>query len=88
MLKAYLSAQSSSLSAFIIKKARGRRLNTKGCGSESAMFLLVQSTKFNNDISKTRRILIVIQSRNYFLSQRGALQPLSVFIATNSPCSR
>ena len=61
-LKAYLSAQASSLSAFLISKAhisgqkpRGRQLNKKGCGSESAIFrilcfFLVKTTMFNNDI--------------------------------------
>ena len=46
-LKAYLSALSSSLSAFMIskthisaQKTRGRQLNTKVCGSENAIFLL------------------------------------------------
>ena len=35
------------------QKARGRQLNAKVCGSESAIFLiLVKTTKFNNDISQ------------------------------------
>ena len=45
MLKAYLSAQASSLSAFVISKTLisgqkpcGRQLNTKVCGNESAIF--------------------------------------------------
>ena len=44
-LKAYLSAQASSLSAFVISKThisgqkpRGRQLNAKVCGSESAIY--------------------------------------------------
>ena len=62
MLKAYLSSQASSLSAFVIskihivaQKPHGRQLNTKVCGSKSAIFriLLVKTTLFNNDISKT-----------------------------------
>ena len=77
------------------QKPRGRQLNAKVCGSESAIFLillssfffLVKTTKFNNDISKTVQVLTVILSQNWCLSQRGALQPLSVFIATNSPWS-
>ena len=72
-LKAYLSTQSSSLSAFMISKThitaqklRGRQLNAKVCCSESAIFLillsffLVKTTKFNNDISKTVQVLTVI----------------------------
>ena len=46
-LKTYLSALSSSLSAFMISKThisaqkiRGRQLNAEVCGSESAIFLL------------------------------------------------
>ena len=65
MLKAYLSAQASSLSAFVISKThisgqkpRGRQLNAKVCGSESAIFrilsfFLVKTTMFNNDIWQT-----------------------------------
>ena len=48
MLKAYLSAQASSLSTFVIskthingKKPRGRQLNTKVCGSKSAIFRIL-----------------------------------------------
>ena len=55
-------AQASSLSGFVISKThasgqkpRGRQLNAKVCGSESAIFLilLVTTTMFNNDISQT-----------------------------------
>ena len=78
-----------------VQKLRGRQLNAKVCGSESAIFLILsfflsfflQTTMFNNDISKTVQVLTVILSQNWCLSQRGALQPLSVFIATNSPWS-
>ena len=45
MLKAYLSVQLSSLSAFVIwkthivaQKLHGRQLNAKVCGSESVIF--------------------------------------------------
>jgi len=73
------------------QKARRRQLNAKVCVSESAIFLikffLVKTTKFNTDISKTVQVLAVILSQNWCLSQRGALQPVSVFIATNSPWS-
>ena len=48
MLKAYLSTQPSSLSAFMINKThqvgqkpRGRQLNTKACGSESPIFVIL-----------------------------------------------
>ena len=47
-LKAYLSAHSSSLSAFMISKTRivaqkprGRQLNAKVCSSKSAIFLIL-----------------------------------------------
>ena len=44
MLKAYLSAQATSLSGFVISKThivqRERQLNTKVCGSKSAIFLI------------------------------------------------
>ena len=50
MLKAYLSTQPSSLSAFMISKThitaqkpRGRQLNAKVCCSESAIFLILLS---------------------------------------------
>ena len=50
MLKAYLSAQASSLSAFVISKThisgqkpRGRQINAKVCGSESAIFRILFS---------------------------------------------
>ena len=50
MQKAYLSAQASSLSAFLISKThingqkpRGRQLNKKVCGSKSAIFLTLSS---------------------------------------------
>ena len=46
--KAYLSAQASSLSAFVISKThisgqkpRGRRINTKVCVSKSAIFVIL-----------------------------------------------
>ena len=74
MLKAYLSIQPSSSSVFMISKThitaqklRGRQLNAKVCGSESAIFLfllssflLIKTTKFNNDISNTVQVLTVI----------------------------
>ena len=47
-LKAYLSAQASSLSAIVISKThisgqkpRGKQLNAKVCGSESAIFVIL-----------------------------------------------
>ena len=49
-LKAYLSAQSFSLSAFMIsnnhisaQQSRGRQLNAKVCSSEKAIFLILLS---------------------------------------------
>jgi len=72
------------------QKPHGRQLNAKVCGCESAIFRLLSfslATMFNNDISKTVQVVTVILSHNWFLSQRGALRPLSVFIATNSPWS-
>ena len=99
MQKAYLSIQTSSLSAFVISKTyisgqkpRGRQLNKKVCGSKSAIFLIllsffVQTTLSNNDNSKTVQALTLIFARNGCSSQRAASQPLSVFIASNSPWS-
>ena len=47
------------------QKLRGRQLNAKVCGSESAIFLiLIKTTKFNKDISKTVQVLTVILSQN------------------------
>ena len=74
------------------QESRGRQLNAKVCGNENAIFLivsffLVKTTEFNNDISKAVQVLTVILSRNWCLSQRRSLQPLSIFIATNSPWS-
>ena len=83
----------SSLSAFMISKThkypkpRGRQLNAKVCDCESAIFHLVKTTMFNKDISKMVQVITVILSQNWSLSQCGALQPLSIFIATNSPWS-
>ena len=55
-LKAYLSTQPSSLSAFMISKTHtgaqkphGRQLNTKVCGSKSAIFCLLCSTTITKD---------------------------------------
>ena len=54
MLKAYLSTQCSPLSAFTHVSAQKPRGNAKVCSSKSAIFLiLVKTTKFNSDISKT-----------------------------------
>ena len=103
-LKAYLSTQASSLSAFVISKTHisghkpyGRQLNKKVCGSKSAIFVIlssffflsffVQTTLSNNDNSKTVQALTFILARNGCSSQRTASQPLSVFIASNSPWS-
>ena len=99
--KAYLSAQASSLSAFLIskthisgQKSRGRQLNPKVCGSKSAIFLILSffvttffSCSSNNDNSKTVQALTLILARNGSSSQCAASQPLSVFIASNSPWS-
>ena len=84
-LKAYLSAQASSLSGFVSAR---RQLNAKVCGHESAIFLiLVTTTMFNNDISQTVEVLTVILARNWSLSQRRALRLIGVFISSNSPWS-
>ena len=46
------------------QKPRGRQLNAKVCGCESAIFrLLSQTTEFNNDISKMVQVLTVILSQ-------------------------
>ena len=63
----------TALSAFVISKTvvsgqkpRERQLNTKVCGSKSAIFLffLLTTTMFNNDISQTVQVLTVILARN------------------------
>ena len=63
-LKAYLSAQASSLSAFVISKThviaqkpRGRQLNGKVCGSESAIFLILSSLRLFAQTTITRKRL-------------------------------
>ena len=91
--KAYLSAQASSLSAFVISKThisgqkpRGRQLNSKVCDSKSAIFrsiLLCSDHLYDN--SKTAQVLTLILARNGCSSQRSASQPLSVFIASIHP---
>ena len=78
MLKAYLSVQASSLSAFAISKThisgqkpRGRQLNTKVCGHESAIFLILlyffQQRYLANGLSthrhfRTKLILVTMRS--------------------------
>ena len=56
--KAYLSAQASSLSAFVISKThisgqkpRGRQINTKVCVSKSAIFVILVTTFVQTTIS-------------------------------------
>ena len=81
--KAYLSAQPSSLSAFVISKVhtsgqkpRGRQLNAKVCGHESAIFRIllncydhdVQQRYLENGLStyrhfSTKLILITTSQR-------------------------
>ena len=83
-------------------KPRERQLNAKLCGSESAIFLILQITMFNNNISKTVQVLTVISSRNWSVSKRFKYSPSfhhetdpyhsaelynSVFIAKNSSWS-
>ena len=68
MLKAYLSAQPSSLSAFVIwkthtvaQKPRGRQLNAKVCGSESAALpdcCPLHRTPFSNLVRMCTRCLV------------------------------
>ena len=69
------------------QKPRGRQLNAKVCGSQSAILSRNKTTKFNNDISKMVQVLTIILSQNWCLSQHRAIRPLSVFIAPNSPWS-
>ena len=59
-LKAYLSVQTSSLSAFVISKThisgqkpRGGQLNTKCVVAKVPFFVFVQTILSNNDNSKT-----------------------------------
>ena len=95
-LKAYLSAQASSLRAFVISKThisgqkpRRRQLNEKVCGSKSAIFviLLCSANLSNNDNLKTVQALTLIVARNGCSSQHAASQALGVFIASNSSWS-
>ena len=69
MLKAYLSAQASSLSGFVISKShisrghkpRARQINAEVCGSESAIFRTLRSAfNLNNDISQTVWVVTII----------------------------
>ena len=76
ILKVYLNAQSSSLSAFMICKIRivaqkphGRQLNAEVCGSESAIFVIllsffIMTTLFNSNDSKTVQVLTIILAQN------------------------
>ena len=83
MLKAYLSTQTSSLSAFmtskthiVAQKPHGLQLNAKECsGSNSAILLsfFVQTTLFNNDNTKVVQVFTLILAQNQCLSQHGAL---------------
>ena len=88
-LKAYLSAQPSSLSAFMISKThigaqepRERQLNAEVCGSESAIFsFLPQSSEryLENGSSSQRHFttkLMLITARSFTVS-----------VAINSPWS-
>ena len=95
-LKAYLSTQASSLSAFVISKThivaqklRGKQLNAKVCGGKSTVFriLLCSDHWSNNDNSKTAQVLTLVLARNWCSSQHAASQPLSNLIASNSPWS-
>ena len=75
------------------QKPRGRQLNAKVCDSKSAIFRLLSYFFLrydfcsNNDNSKTVQALTLILARNGCSSQRAASQPLTVFIASNSPWS-
>ena len=59
MVRAYLRAQASSFSAFVISKTHmvtqkphGRQLNAKVGSSKSVIFLLLQTTMFNNQTNR------------------------------------
>ena len=82
--------QASSLNAFVISKTRivaqkprGRQLNAKVCGSKSqchlSLRLLFKQRKF--------QALTLNLAQNGCSSQHAASQPLSDFIASNSPWS-
>ena len=72
-----------------VQKPCRRQLNAEVCGSESAIFLILScyNHHLQQIILQKVQVLTVILSLNWCLSQCGALQPLSVFIATNSPWS-
>ena len=71
MLKAFLSTQPSSFSAFmthiVAQKPHRRQLNAKVCGSESAisiLYFLFSDHFVNNDNSKTAQVLTLILAQN------------------------
>ena len=70
------------------QQPRGRQL-TRKCAVAKVAFLSssLRPLCSNNDNSKTVQVLTVILSQNVCLSQRGAIQSLSAFIAPNSPWS-
>ena len=86
MLKTHLSAQASSLSAFVISKThisgqkpRGRQLNAEVCGSESAIFRIlcsdyyVQQQYLTNGLSIHRHFsmkLMLITAQSSTTTQR------------------
>ena len=93
-LKAYLSAQASSLSAFMISKThtsgqkpRGRQLNAKvrvrqqKCDFSSSFFQTTITGK------RLKYSLTLILARNWCSSECAASQPLNDFIDSNSPWS-
>ena len=71
MLKAYLSAQTSSLSAFVISKTyisgqklRGSPLNAKVCGHKSTIFRIL--LKVNKDYAQQQYLANGLSVRHHF----------------------
>ena len=90
MLKAYLSAQASSLSAFLISKTHISGRKTAKCKSVWSSKCHFCYSFFNyfslfrpHVNSKTAKVLTLILARNWSLSEHAASQPLSDFIASN-----
>ena len=65
-----------------VQKPCRRPLNAEVCSSESAIFLILSC--YNHHLQQRFKYSLSFY-HNWCLSQCEALQPLSVFIATNSP---
>ena len=69
------------------KTAKRKSVRQQKCHFSSSLFLSCYDFCSNNDNSKTVQALTLILARNRCPSQCAVSQPLSVFIASNSPWS-